>query len=217
MVARLDNESPARLVYERSLGALDVTVGNLLGDPKIAERGAALAERSEALRLAAELDAEAGGAEVRDAGQEFKLVGKRPTSSAKKTPKRQSRKKPCRSLGSKPRSASGRPPRMRQTECQLSRSGSTSRSSAHRRGREREADRAGQHRRRREDGDQGGAGETRRRTRPAQRSRVHPQRRRPGEQTGRRREGEASGSTGCREERIELASFEYLTAVNNRR
>jgi hypothetical protein len=71
VVARLDNESPARLVYERSLGALDVTVGNLLGDPKIAQRGAALAERSEALRLAAELDAEAS-AEVREAGEDFK-------------------------------------------------------------------------------------------------------------------------------------------------
>lgn len=70
VVARLDTESPARLVYERSLGALDVTVGNLLGAPDIAERGAALAERSEALRLAAELDAEAD-AEVREAGQNF--------------------------------------------------------------------------------------------------------------------------------------------------
>ncbi|WP_431234727.1 IF2 family translation initiation factor [Mycolicibacterium psychrotolerans] len=71
VVARLDNESPTRLIYERSLGALDVTVGNLLNAPDIAERGAALADRSEALRLAAELDAEAG-AEVREAGQEFK-------------------------------------------------------------------------------------------------------------------------------------------------
>ncbi len=71
VVARLNNESPARLIYERSLGALDVTVGNLLGDERIAERGAALAERSEALRLAAELEAEAG-AGVREAGQEFK-------------------------------------------------------------------------------------------------------------------------------------------------
>lgn len=71
VVTRLDNESPARLIYERSLGALDVTVGNLLGDSEIAERGAALAERSEALRLAAELDAQAD-AEVREAGQEFK-------------------------------------------------------------------------------------------------------------------------------------------------
>lgn len=70
VVARLDTESPARLIYERSLGALDVTVGNLLGAPDIAERGAALAERSEALRLAAELDAEAD-AEVREAGQNF--------------------------------------------------------------------------------------------------------------------------------------------------
>ncbi|AKK25720.1 hypothetical protein AB431_02240 [Mycobacterium sp. EPa45] len=71
VMVRLKSESPARLVYERSFGALDVTVGNLLGAADIAERGAALAERSEALRLAAELDAEADS-EVREAGENFK-------------------------------------------------------------------------------------------------------------------------------------------------
>ncbi|BBX10445.1 IF2 family translation initiation factor [Mycolicibacterium aichiense] len=69
--ARFDSESRARLIYERSLGALDVAVGNLLNAPDIAERGAALADRSEALRLAAELDAQAGE-EVREAGRDFK-------------------------------------------------------------------------------------------------------------------------------------------------
>lgn len=71
VVARLAPESPARLFYERSFGALDVTVGNLLDDPEVAKRGAALAERSDALRLAAELEAQAG-AEVRTADQDFK-------------------------------------------------------------------------------------------------------------------------------------------------
>lgn len=71
LVTRLADESPARLIYERSLGALDVTVGNLLGAPDIAERGAALADRSEALLRAAELDAEAD-AQVREAGQNYR-------------------------------------------------------------------------------------------------------------------------------------------------
>ncbi|WP_445168147.1 IF2 family translation initiation factor [Mycolicibacterium sp. Dal123E01] len=71
VVARLDSESSARLIYERSLGALDVTVGNLLGSPDIAQRGEALTNRSEALLLAAELDAQAD-AGVAEAGQNFK-------------------------------------------------------------------------------------------------------------------------------------------------
>lgn len=71
VVVRLAPESPARLFYERSFGALDVTVGNLLDDPEVARRGAALAERSDALRLAAELEAQAG-AEVRTADRNFK-------------------------------------------------------------------------------------------------------------------------------------------------
>lgn len=71
VVARLDAESSARLIYERSLGALDVAVGNLLGDRNIVERGEAIADRSEKRLLAAELDAEAD-AEVREAGQNFK-------------------------------------------------------------------------------------------------------------------------------------------------
>jgi hypothetical protein len=58
-VARMGPEAPARLLYERSLGALDATVGNALGDPELEKRGAALAERSEALGRAAQLDATA--------------------------------------------------------------------------------------------------------------------------------------------------------------
>ena len=50
---------PARLFYERSLGLLDSAVGNALGDFRLAKRGGALAERSDALRRAAQLDAAA--------------------------------------------------------------------------------------------------------------------------------------------------------------
>ena len=58
---RISSEAPARLFYERSLGTLDATVGNALGDPELAERGAALVERSDALGRAAKLDAKAEG------------------------------------------------------------------------------------------------------------------------------------------------------------
>ena len=71
VVARMNAEAPGRLLYERSLASLDVTVGNLLGDSELEERGAAFAERSDALRKAAELDARAEG-KVWDADQESK-------------------------------------------------------------------------------------------------------------------------------------------------
>jgi hypothetical protein len=57
--ARLDQEAPARLAYERSLGLLDATVGGVLRDPKSKNRGMALIERSDALARAARLDAAA--------------------------------------------------------------------------------------------------------------------------------------------------------------
>ena len=50
MAARLYSEAPARLFYERSLGTLDATIGNLLGDARLQRRGAALVERSDARR-----------------------------------------------------------------------------------------------------------------------------------------------------------------------
>jgi hypothetical protein len=59
VVARMGSEAPARLFYERSLGLLDAAVGNALGDLRLAKRGGALAERSDALRRAAQLDAAA--------------------------------------------------------------------------------------------------------------------------------------------------------------
>ena len=59
VAARLRSEAPARLLYERSFGALDATVGKLLGDPQLEKRGAALVERSNSLSKAAKLDATA--------------------------------------------------------------------------------------------------------------------------------------------------------------
>ena len=58
-VARMDPQAPARLIYERWLGALDTAAGMVLGDPELEQRGAALAERSDALGRVAQLDATA--------------------------------------------------------------------------------------------------------------------------------------------------------------
>ncbi|OBI07676.1 IF2 family translation initiation factor [Mycobacterium scrofulaceum] len=59
VVTRIPSEAPARLLFERSLGMLDATVGNALADPNLVERGTALVERSDALGRAAQLDAKA--------------------------------------------------------------------------------------------------------------------------------------------------------------
>jgi len=59
VVAGMSSDAPTRLFYERWLGELDATVGKVLGDPDLETRGAALIERSEALRRAAQLDAAA--------------------------------------------------------------------------------------------------------------------------------------------------------------
>jgi len=59
VVAGMSSDAPTRLLYERWLGELDATVGKMLGDPDLETRGAALIERSEALRRAAQLDAAA--------------------------------------------------------------------------------------------------------------------------------------------------------------
>jgi hypothetical protein len=56
VLARVDSEAPARLIYERSVGAVDAAVGNMLGDPEVGKHGTALVERSEALGEAARLD-----------------------------------------------------------------------------------------------------------------------------------------------------------------
>ena len=59
MAVWMGSEAPPRVFYKCSLGALDATVGNLLGDPKLEKRGAALIEHSDALDRAAQLDATA--------------------------------------------------------------------------------------------------------------------------------------------------------------
>lgn len=73
VVARLDSEAPARLFYERSLGMLDATVGNALGDSELEQRGAALVERSDALRRAARLDS-AAAENIKQADAELKVT-----------------------------------------------------------------------------------------------------------------------------------------------
>lgn len=71
VLARLDEEAPARLMYERSLGRLDMAVGTALGAPDVERRGAALVERSDALAGAARLDVAADRA-VQEASGEVK-------------------------------------------------------------------------------------------------------------------------------------------------
>lgn len=63
VVARMGSEAPARLFYERSLGLLDVAMGNALGDKRLEKSGSALAKRSDALGRAAKLDAAADRAQ----------------------------------------------------------------------------------------------------------------------------------------------------------
>lgn len=65
VVARMDAESPARLFYERSLGLLDASIGNVLGDRQLQRNGSALARRSDVLGRAAQLDSEAEQAQRR--------------------------------------------------------------------------------------------------------------------------------------------------------
>ncbi|MDG4664524.1 IF2 family translation initiation factor [Mycobacterium sp. 236(2023)] len=73
VMARMESEAPARLFYERMLGMLDAAVGSALGDPRLRQRGAAMAERSDALSRAAKLDAAATTKQLRaDAELKFK-------------------------------------------------------------------------------------------------------------------------------------------------
>ncbi|RAV18161.1 IF2 family translation initiation factor [Mycolicibacterium sp. GF69] len=72
-VARMDDEAPARLFYQRSLGMLDTAVGVALGDRDIQKRGATLVERSDALRRAADLDA-AADENLKQADRELKAT-----------------------------------------------------------------------------------------------------------------------------------------------
>jgi hypothetical protein len=73
VLTRMDSETPARLFVERSLGMLDVTAGNALRAPEVEQRGAALIERSDALRHAARLDA-AATENIKSAGANLKAT-----------------------------------------------------------------------------------------------------------------------------------------------
>jgi hypothetical protein len=73
VAARLKEDAPARLFLERSIGTIDSTVGGLLGDAEVGRRGAALVERSDTLKRAAELDATAKK-KRRQADAEFAAV-----------------------------------------------------------------------------------------------------------------------------------------------
>jgi len=59
VLARMDDEAPARLAYERALGAVDGVVGHALGDSALKMQGDAMATRSKALSRAATLAADA--------------------------------------------------------------------------------------------------------------------------------------------------------------
>ena len=59
VLSRFDVEAPARLLYERSVGALDAVIGHALGDRQLSHDGVVLAQRSAARGRAARLDADA--------------------------------------------------------------------------------------------------------------------------------------------------------------
>jgi hypothetical protein len=56
---RLDDDSAARLSYERFLGSLDRAAGHVLGDEGLVRRGQALSRRADFLEQAERLDAKA--------------------------------------------------------------------------------------------------------------------------------------------------------------
>ena len=122
VVARLGTEAPARLLYERSLGTLDATIGKALGDSELADAGAALIERSNALAHAVELDAKAT-ARKQQADAELKSTTTRQSRSASKRARRRARR--SRRRAARPRSASKRHCRMLKSEPRKRRNGST--------------------------------------------------------------------------------------------
>lgn len=60
---RVDEDAALRLIFERSLGTLDATVGQLLGDPTLTDRGTTMKVRSETLAQAVDLEARAEATE----------------------------------------------------------------------------------------------------------------------------------------------------------
>ncbi len=73
VLARLDDDAPARLLFERSLGALDAAAGNVLGDPGLRRNGVALAQRSADRGRAAQLEAQAA-AQQKQADTQLRAV-----------------------------------------------------------------------------------------------------------------------------------------------
>ena len=90
LIARLDSEDPARLVYERSLGTVDAVVGGALGDLRMRTTGAALADRSEALSRADRLDS-AAEAKREKADAEFKSAREQADSEQQEARARRSK------------------------------------------------------------------------------------------------------------------------------
>ena len=110
VLARVDSEAPARLLYERSVGAVDAVVGNMLGDTEVEKQGAARVERSEALGEAARLDELA--TQTREQADE-ELRRKRESVAAAPGEARATAQRKVQGGGRLPRSASGRPRRLR--------------------------------------------------------------------------------------------------------
>lgn len=75
VIARMAAEAPTRLFYERSLGLLDATIGNVLGDSTLKKHGSALAERGDYLSRAARLDAAATAKDKRAAAELKEAIG----------------------------------------------------------------------------------------------------------------------------------------------
>jgi hypothetical protein len=82
LVARLDADARLRLIYQRSLGALDAVAGNVLGSPRLAQRGANKIEASDKLMRAADLDAQAN-ATIAQAGSELRDSRRAATQAVK--------------------------------------------------------------------------------------------------------------------------------------
>jgi hypothetical protein len=59
VVSQADSEAPARLFFERAVGALDAAAGNFLGDKDVEARGISRIEQAEARAEATRLDEDA--------------------------------------------------------------------------------------------------------------------------------------------------------------
>ena len=56
LIARMGPDAPVRLLFERAIGAMDATVGIVLGDGALEDEGVARIERAAELEEAAHLD-----------------------------------------------------------------------------------------------------------------------------------------------------------------